>query len=77
MKIDKNTEYSIHQIWEIKCFPWWKHHQTITKFIRSEMGRKMLKPIIQEVGKKRMYKIKGKYILKLLEEREKRGLNLS
>lgn len=75
-EIDPNVRYSASHV-VVKGWTFWKTVISFTKFLNSERGEQIYKPIKFMLGKSNRYRIMGSNIIEALEAEERGDLKLN
>lgn len=69
-KIDKDKYYSARQVSQLGILPWASPY-TFNLKLNQKKWQEIFKPLIEQHGKNKTYKIKGEAIIKFLIDLEK------
>jgi hypothetical protein len=69
-QIDPNKYYSVRYLSTHKIFPGMASHFTLTRYLQTEKGKAVFKPIIKETDSHVKYLISGQVILDILTKAE-------
>ncbi len=74
--IEADKYYSINAIIRQGLFPMIQSHQTLSKYIKSDAGRKLFKPISRHTGRYIITFVKGSVLSDIRERADKGLLNI-
>jgi hypothetical protein len=70
-QINPEEYYSVRFLTDNKVFPWMISHHALTKYLETEAGKVLLKPVVRQTKSHTRYLIKGETILTVLELAQK------
>jgi hypothetical protein len=70
-QINPEEYYSVRQLANMKVFPWMTSHHALTRYLQTEKGREVLKPVVRQTVAHTRYAIKGETLLEVLAKANK------